>query len=175
MSEPLSTAAREPTERPLAIVDIDGVLADVRHRLHHVEGRPKNWRAFFAGIPQDPPLDDGLAAVRELARSCEVVYVTGRPEYTRGRTQDWLARHGLPAGRLVMRPAGDHRPARVAKPELVRHLADGRTIAQVVDDDAEVCEAMRAEGWPVRHAQWMPVDPASGRALRDAQERRGRT
>ena len=27
-------------ERPLAIVDIDGVLADVRHRLVHVQRRP---------------------------------------------------------------------------------------------------------------------------------------
>ena len=34
--------------RPLAIVDIDGVVADVRHRLHHLDRRPKNWSAFFA-------------------------------------------------------------------------------------------------------------------------------
>jgi hypothetical protein len=27
-------------QRPLAVVDIDGVLADVRHRLHHVKNRP---------------------------------------------------------------------------------------------------------------------------------------
>ena len=35
------------SERPLAIVDIDGVVADVRHRLVHVQSRPKDWDAFF--------------------------------------------------------------------------------------------------------------------------------
>ena len=33
--------------RPLAIFDIDGVVADVRHRLHHLESRPKGWDEFF--------------------------------------------------------------------------------------------------------------------------------
>ena len=36
------------SERPLAIVDLDGVVADVRHRLHHLEGRRKDWGRFFA-------------------------------------------------------------------------------------------------------------------------------
>jgi len=38
-------------------VSIDGVLADVHHRLHHIARRPKDWPAFFAAahatwIPQ---------------------------------------------------------------------------------------------------------------------------
>jgi len=163
------------TERPLAIVDIDGVVADVRHRLHHVRGRPKDWDAFFAAIPDDPPLADGIALARELAAVYDLVYVTGRPEQTRGDTQRWLDRHGLPPGRLVMRRARDRRPARLAKPELVRALAKGRQVALVVDDDAEVCAAMREAGWPVRHADWMAEDAASGVTLRAAQEGQGRT
>ncbi len=38
----------------VAVFDIDGVLADVRHRLHHVAARPKDWDAFFGAAPQDP-------------------------------------------------------------------------------------------------------------------------
>ena len=30
------------------ICDIDGTLADVQHRLHHLEGDPKDWDGFFA-------------------------------------------------------------------------------------------------------------------------------
>lgn len=163
------------SERPLAIVDIDGVVADVRHRLHHVQGRPKDWDAFFAAIPDDPPLADGLALVRELAAAYDVVYVTGRPEQTRADTMRWLERHGLPDGRLVMRRPRDRRPARLTKPELVRALAEGREVAVVVDDDAEVCAAMRSAGWPVQLADWMPEDPASHATLRTAQEGQGRT
>ena len=47
--------------RPLAVFDIDGVLADVRHRLRHVEQRPKDWDAFFAAEPDDPTLVAGIA------------------------------------------------------------------------------------------------------------------
>jgi hypothetical protein len=48
-------------DRPLAVFDIDGVLADVRHRLHLVEGRPKDWDGFFAAAADDPPLTRGCS------------------------------------------------------------------------------------------------------------------
>jgi phosphoglycolate phosphatase-like HAD superfamily hydrolase len=157
--------------RPLAVFDVDGVLADVRHRLRHVERRPKNWEAFFAAAVDDPPLADGVALAVESAQACEVVYVTGRPERCRADTLDWFARHGLPPGRLAMRAAGDRRPARVAKPQLLRSLARGRVVALVVDDDAQVCDAYEQAGWRVLRATWMTA-PA---ALAEAQEVEGRT
>ena len=36
----------------VAVLDIDGVLADVSHRLGHVQRRPKDWDAFFAAAPE---------------------------------------------------------------------------------------------------------------------------
>lgn len=151
--------------------DVDGVLADVRHRLHHVERRQKDWDAFFAAAVDDPPLPDGVALARESAKDCEVVYVTGRPESCRRNTLAWFDRHGLPPGRLSMRRAGDRRPARLAKPELLRRLAAGRVVAIVVDDDLAVCDAYGRAGWPVLRATWMGHQPT----LFDAQEQLGRT
>ncbi len=156
---------------PLAVFDIDGVLADVRHRLRHVEQRPKDWDAFFAAAPEDPPLVQGVALARESAKDCEVVYVTGRPERCRADTLAWFARHGLPPGRLSMRSGRDRRPARLAKPELLRRLAAGRVVAVVVDDDVEVCTAYEQAGFRVLRAEWMDSEPA----LRQAQEQDGRT
>jgi len=158
-------------ERPLAVIDLDGVVADVRHRLHHLDARPRDWDAFFAGIPDDPVLAEGLAVLERLAPDHEVVYLTGRPERTRAATEAWLRRHRLPRGRLIMRSERDRRPARVTKPGLLRELAGGRRIAVVVDDDPEVCAALKRAGWPVLVADWMPRTAA----LSDAQERRGRT
>jgi phosphoglycolate phosphatase-like HAD superfamily hydrolase len=158
-------------QRPLAVFDVDGVLADVRHRLHHLESRPKNWAAFFRDARLDPPLPQGVELCRESARDCEVVYVTGRPEQCRQDTLDWFAAHGLPAGRLAMRGAGDRRPARLAKPQLLRRLARGRTVAVVVDDDPQVCDAYEAAGWRVLRATWMSAEPV----LEQAQEAEGRT
>lgn len=161
-----------PDARPLGVIDLDGVLADVRHRLHHIDGPGKDWDAFFAGIPDDPPLAEGFAIVaRLLADDHEIVIVTGRPSRTREHTQAWLDRHGLPRVRLIMRREGDRRPARQVKRSLIRRLAAGPTVAVVVDDDLAVCDALEADGWPVYRADWM--DRAA--PLHDAQERDGRT
>jgi hypothetical protein len=157
--------------RPLAVFDVDGVLADVRHRLHHVERRPKDWDAFFDAAPDDPPLATGVALALESARDCEVVYVTGRPERCRADTLAWFARHGLPTGELSMLGPRDRRPARVAKLELLRRLARDRVVAVVVDDDLQVCQAYEKAGFTVLRATWMGEEPT----LEQAQESEGRT
>ena len=151
------TGDLRPTDQPsLAVFDIDGVLADVRHRLHHVAARPKDWAAFFDAAPQDPPLPEGIGAVRTAHLGGHVIaYVTGRPERCRADTRDWLAAHGLPDGELVMRQDSDRRPARVTKVIALRRLARRYRLVAFVDDDAAVVEAVRRAGFPVLHARWM--------------------
>lgn len=161
--------------RPLAIVDLDGVVADVRHRLHHLSRRPKDWDAFFAAAADDPPHPEGLAVVETLARDHEVVFLTGRPRRLERATRRWLDDLGLGGHRLVMRPDGERRPAAQLKVRLLRELAGGRTVAVVVDDDPDVLDAMAAAGYPVWLADWEPRAPAGDRALREAQEADGRT
>lgn len=156
---------------PLAVFDLDGVLADVRHRLHHLQGRRKDWGGFFADLAADPPLVEGVRLAVELAIEHDLVYFTGRPEWTRAMTEDWLGRHGLPTGQLFMRSSADRRPARLVKPALLRRLAADRRVAIVVDDDRLVCDVLIRDGWPVRFADWMPTAPV----LDAAQERDGRT
>ncbi|MEE1940246.1 hypothetical protein V1L54_12675 [Streptomyces sp. TRM 70361] len=157
--------------RSLAVFDLDGTLADVRHRLHHIDGRRRDWDAFFAAAPGDPPLARGVALALSSAERHELAYVTGRPERCRRDTLEWLARHGLPAGRLLMRGDRDRRPARVVKLELLRRLAGEGTVALVVDDDHQVCDAYEAAGFPVVRAGWTAAEPV----LEEAQEREGRT
>jgi phosphoglycolate phosphatase-like HAD superfamily hydrolase len=157
--------------RPLAVFDLDGTLADTRHRLHHLERRPKDWDAFFDAARDDPPLDTGVLLARESARDCEVVYVTGRPERCRADTLAWLREHDLPEGQVQMRRDADRRPARVAKTALLRRLARDRTVAVVVDDDEQVCDAYEREGWTVLRARWQSTPPV----LEQAQESEGRT
>ena len=171
------------------MIDLDGVLADVRHRLHHLQRRPKNWQAFFAAAPQDPPLEDGFFVLRELAKTYEIVYLSGRPESERRATERWLAEHGAPPGRVLLRRHGDRRPARVTKVEALRRIADRKPVAVLVDDDPAVCAAVEAAGFTVHRADWGREDPADGgpgdraasgserdaATLFDAQEHDGRT
>jgi hypothetical protein len=162
-------------ERPLAVVDIDGVVADVRHRLKHVRRRPKDWVAFFAAAANDPPHDEGVALARHLARDHELVFLTGRPERLRDDTSAWLGRHGLDGHRLVMRPEGDRRPAAVVKRSLLDRLARGREVVVVVDDDPDVVATMAEAGYPTLHADWESRSGDDDRALRTAQEVEGTT
>jgi phosphoglycolate phosphatase-like HAD superfamily hydrolase len=174
----------------VAVFDIDGVLADVRHRLHHVASRPKDWDAFFGAAPDDPPLMEGLGAVATADRAGHVVvYLTGRPERCRTATLAWLADQGLPEGELFMRDDSDRRPARITKVAALRRLSRRYRVEAFVDDDAAVVEAVRAAGFPVLHALWMepstsgadsapdrPGQAASDQeVLFDIQETEGRT
>ncbi|MBD0292973.1 MAG: hypothetical protein ICV70_05310 [Jiangellaceae bacterium] len=157
--------------RPYAVVDLDGVLADVTARLHHIEGRGKDWDAFFAGIPDDPAYPEGLAIARELAAQHDLVYLSGRPERTRADTESWLRRHGAPLAPVLLRRDDDRRPSRVVKVGLLRGLAAERPVAVVVDDDPQVCRAAEAAGFQVYEATWSRPQPT----LIDAQERLGKT
>ena len=160
---------------PLAIIDLDGVVADVRHRLHHLEVRPKEWDAFFAAARDDDAYPEGLAIVDTLGQDHEIVFLTGRPARLRDATLEWLDRHGLGGHRLVMRSERDRRPASVVKLELLEDLARDRRIGVVVDDDPGVLDAARRAGYPVFVADWEARTAESTRALRDAQGSEGRT
>ena len=162
-----------------AVLDIDGVLADVGHRRHHLEGRRRDWASFFAAAGDDPPLPRGVDLAHALAAAHPVVYLSGRPEWLRRVTQDWLHRHDLPAGDLVLRPDGDHRPARHVKLEALRTIASVAPIEVLVDDDDDVVAAVRSAVPPVvgevLHADWQPGGARVRRTLHRAQEVDGLT
>ena len=161
---------RAPT-RQYAVVDLDGVVADVRHRLAHLEQRPRDWTAFFSAAPGDPVLDEGAAVVTTLADAYDLVWLTGRPERCRAETLRWLAGSALPAGRLIMRREGDRRPAGVLKVEVLRQLTRTQPVAVVVDDDEQVAQAVEAAGFLAYRADWMTRPGLLGHV----QEREGRT
>lgn len=135
----------------IAIFDIDGVLADARHREHHLDSRPRDWDGFFAEVSSDAPIEQGLRLLLEASADHSVILLSGRPESTRSDTQDWLVRHGVSFDRLVLRRNSDHRPAAMLKAELVAALAQPDQVAMVVDDDASVIERLAALGYPARH------------------------
>ncbi|OON72772.1 phosphatase domain-containing protein [Streptomyces tsukubensis] len=155
----------------LALFDLDNTLSDAAHRQKFLLRRPRDWHAFFAAAPKDPPLVRGVELALSTARECAVGYLTGRPERCRADTVDWLRAHGLPDGPLWMRPDSDRRRARAFKLETLRELAADRDIRLLVDDDELVCRDARRSGFRVVRADW--AQPSG--ALRNAQEREGRT
>ncbi|SDJ46074.1 LNS2 domain-containing protein [Streptomyces indicus] len=161
----------DAARRPVAVFDLDNTLADTAHRQRFLERKPRDWDGFFAAAPDDPPLARGIELVLTSAEECEIQYLTGRPERCRADTEAWLARHGLPEGRMYMRRNSDRRPARITKLEVLRRLARGREVRMLVDDDELVCDAAERAGFRVVRARWAQ----ESEALRQAQEKEGRT
>jgi FMN phosphatase YigB (HAD superfamily) len=131
--------------RKIVIVDMDGTLADVSHRLHFLNGPKKNWKQFFAGMDDDPPSTVVVDWVRNLSPDYEVVIVTGRPDKYHTNTESWLRKHGIEFSRIIMRRSGDHRPDYVVKKELLDEVGRER-VAFVIDDRPSVCDMWRALG-----------------------------
>jgi hypothetical protein len=155
----------------LAVIDLDGVVADTRHRMHFIAKR-RNWDAFFAAAVDDPPHPEGLAAARTAVEAgLTVLYLSGRPERYRRDTERWLREHDAPAGEVILRPAGDHRSADRLKVALLRNLARRYDLRLLVDDDPRVIAAVKAASPPlvdtVLQADWQPYTRAAEDRRRD--------
>jgi phosphoglycolate phosphatase-like HAD superfamily hydrolase len=183
----LVTADEQPDRRsgreaqPLvAVFDLDGVLADVSHRRHFIEGR-RDWPAFFAAAADDSPLPTGLDLARAAhGKGLDVVYLSGRPEHLRTVTVAWLRQHGAPEGQLLLRPERDRSPATGLKLRLLRRLAREAKVVFFVDDDSDVVHAVRSAQPTLVHgecvvADWQPGGARGRRVMRQAQQDAGAT
>jgi phosphoglycolate phosphatase-like HAD superfamily hydrolase len=131
------------------LFDIDGTLADVSHRLHHIETRPKDWNAFFEASADDKAIAHICDLARHLSTAAPVVFVSGRSDQVRAATEDWLEREVGLRGPLYMRRGSDRRPDYVVKAELLdRILADGYRPIMAFDDRDQVVKMWRARGVP---------------------------
>ena len=132
------------------LFDLDGTIADLTHRLPHIQKTPKDWDAFFAACPDDKPIPHIITLAADLfGAGGSIVYVSGRSDQVRNQTQAWLDDHGLPPGRLYMRTAGDHRPDHQVKVELLELLrADGYQPVMAFDDRNAVVKMWRELGIP---------------------------
>ena len=143
------------TTNPRAVIwDLDGTLSDDRARAHFVEveeGRKRDWKSYFDAIAEDPPIAASIAILHALrTEGFRILYLTGRPEYTRPLTERWLKANGLDEyDHLLMRPNGERRPAGEFKVEAIERLRQQYEIVCAFEDRLDVAEALRQNGTPV--------------------------
>lgn len=132
------------------ICDLDGTLCDIEHRLHFAHSTPKDWKSFFAGIPNDSIRMDVLDKVLELEEAGnKIILVSARPETYREATEAWLenAFSGYPlATALIMREAHDKRPDTEVKKEIYEKYLKNMNIIKVFDDRPSVIRMWRELG-----------------------------
>jgi hypothetical protein len=134
------------------LVDIDGTLADLTHRLHFIEQKPADWDSFFAACPDDKPIHDVIDTINQLGKSAVLIMVTGRSEKVRVQTEYWLNQYISGWQGLYMRREGDHRQDDVIKGELLdqilsdKRIGDLGQITGVFEDRQQVVDMYRARG-----------------------------
>lgn len=84
----------------IVVFDIDHVVADSRHRDHHIkpsDGSAKNWPAYYEALPDDPvilPIYNIIADLGNAGRH-KLYLCTGRHEEKREETRQWFTDNGL--------------------------------------------------------------------------------
>jgi hypothetical protein len=140
------------------IFDIDGTLANCSHRVHHVNGKKKNWPAFMAEIPNDTPIPQTVALNKLISRLggyylgepghyAPIFLCSGRSENERKDTEEWLAKNRVEYEQMFMRKSGDYRQDAIVKKELLEEIrAKGFEPWIIFDDRQCVVDMWRKEG-----------------------------
>ena len=146
-------------DKRVIISDIDGTLADIRHRLHYIrnpdgsKGKDADWDAFHHACVHDTPYEDVVEVVNTLwlgDANRDVYFLSGRNDVVEQQTIDWLEKHfpQILYAELHMRKSGDRRPDTLIKLEMVQRL--GLTPDKVLcifDDRQCVVDMWRANGY----------------------------
>ncbi len=130
------------------IFDLDGTLALIEHRRHYVEGKKKNWPAFFKACFKDAPNTPVIATFKALVAAGHRVEIwSGRSDIVRTETEAWLEKHGIKASFLKhMREDKDYTPDDILKRNWL--LAEHEKPAAIFDDRNKVVSMWRGEGLP---------------------------
>ena len=138
------------------VVDLDGTLCDVNHRVHHVRKEKKDWKAFHTGLVDDeinPWCDQLIHAMK--AQSYAIILLTGRDEKYRDLTEGWLNKYSVPHDALFMRPHDDFRKDDVIKAEIYeKEILPYYHVLFVVEDRKSVVEMWREKGVVCLQCDW---------------------
>lgn len=128
----------------LALLDLDGVIFDERHRTHFALDR--NWMRYFSLAHLDGVFPQGRHLYeRHVEAGFHIAYLTTRREDMRKVTEERLAHFGFATGPLIMRPFADQRPAATVKASIVRDIADSGAWDDVClyDDDPNIIQEVK--------------------------------
>ncbi len=138
-------------------IDLDGTIANLEHRLHHIRKKPKDYDAFNAAMSEDTPILDTLWLIDLLITGWYeqgdfVFFIcTCRSEDYRDVTKNWLYKHAsrliVATHEMLMRPSKDEREDTIIKDEM-RQIIEGWgfNIRFVLEDRQSVCQMWREKG-----------------------------
>ncbi len=159
------------TKIPAIICDIDGTLANVKHRIHLIvnpEGKV-DWPAWDALAHLDTPFAWCVELIRAMkARGTEIIFLTGRGDRCREATTAWLREYvGDWATRepLIMRDNKDFRKDTIYKTEAFeQQIAPHYNVLFALDDRDSVADMWRELGITCLHCDKLGEEGEKGHA-----------
>ena len=132
------------------IIDLDGTLCNVDHRLHHIKGEKKDWPAFFSEVSGDS-INIWCATLVESMHQAgwRIVFCTGREGTDKIKTDTivWLNTIFNIEYDLYHRKEGDHRKDAIIKEEIFREKIEPHyDVLFAVDDRQQVVDMWRKVG-----------------------------
>lgn len=141
-----------PERRPTFVFDLDGVIANIDHRLHYIKDGAADWDTFFSPLEmmKDTPIRPTIELIASLSVQYYVRILSARPERTRGVTMGWLNEHHVSYHALGLRPDYDHEIHTAAewKQHQISHLMDECDIRGFFDDHPGNVKAVATLGIP---------------------------
>lgn len=137
---------------PICIFDIDGTIANLKHRLHHIlplGDEPLNWDKFHQECIHDIPIRDVIRILNFLAPYHKIKFFTGRNEVIREQTHAWIAKHThIKDPDITMRPNKDRCQDYALKHRFYMDLSkeDRHAIVSVFEDRNQVVNMWRELG-----------------------------
>lgn len=132
---------------PAIIIDLDGTLADISHRIHYLKDGKKNWKAFFEEMDKDKLNLWCREIMDKFRQDHKIIILSGRPNNYREKTEKWLKDNSVYYDKLLMRAKNDMRQDMIIKKEIYdNEIKNNFSILFIVDDRMQVVKMWRATG-----------------------------
>lgn len=124
--------------KKIILCDIDGTIADNTHRQHYLKSK-KDWVSFFMHLDKDKPICSSIDKINsEYYAGKTIVFLTGRPELYREKTEEWLSRFFNMDLIVIMRSDNDRKNKIDCKLEMFKKNFKTSDIDYVMDNDEDL-------------------------------------
>ena len=165
------------TRTRVAIIDIDGTIADCSHRLKHIEGEEKDWDTFYRLAHYDTPMKDHIAFIKRYLKKNKLmpVFSTGRNEKIEKDTEEFILKYKIETSsfwsrfagcgpwefldyRITSRKKDDTRPASEVKRDMLHEHLRNYSVEAVFEDNFDCLKMYKDELQHYPCDMFYPVD-----------------
>src|SRR6266404_3735256 len=139
----------------IILFHLDNTIADMDHRMWHLQQHSIDWDSFEADSYLDSPIQSTIKIMEGFRELGHQVWIwTGRSDGVKSMTLLWLERYDVPYDQLLMRPHADE----IGTLELKKRWLNDAPVPKskvlcAFDDDPKIITMLRKEGLTTYHIE----------------------